>query len=425
MSDTDTTALLPQMEDLECERVRRTSSRSPLTKTAPPSLLDTAPLSSRQREVDERIRTLCLVLCALAVSCAALHYLRTILVRLVLALALKYLLTPLIELLSFSSLVPRGAAIVLALILATSSLGVVGVVLARSIGTFAAHANQYKERTEILIEGALSLVARLQPVVGPDVQFSSSMKATMTELLKSVNVTELIVHTLGNVAHIAENVLYILLFLIFLLADYKPPNRATGTDPPAAASLRARAEMQVLVYIRGKVGVALLFAVVDAALLWTLGLKLWNVFGVVAFCLNFVPTVGMPLSVLLPMPVVLLDPDFGPVRILIAFAGPLAVGMAIKDIMEPLLIAKSTRLSPIAVLLCIMLWGSVWGITGMVLAVPITAVSRIYLAGLEHPLPRYFAYVLSSGEEAPSTLPVQLVDVNNEEEMRIKETERP
>eukprot|EP00966_Prymnesium_polylepis_P026278 606250-Prymnesium_polylepis.1 len=42
-----------------------------------------------------------------------------------------------------------------------------------------------------------------------------------------------------------------------------------------------------------------------------------------------------------------------------------------------------------------MLWGSVWGITGMVLAVPMTAVARIYLAGLNHPLPRYFASVLA------------------------------
>ena len=42
-----------------------------------------------------------------------------------------------------------------------------------------------------------------------------------------------------------------------------------------------------------------------------------------------------------------------------------------------------------------MLWGSVWGITGMLLAVPMTAVARIYLAGLNHPLPRYFAAVLA------------------------------
>lgn len=42
-----------------------------------------------------------------------------------------------------------------------------------------------------------------------------------------------------------------------------------------------------------------------------------------------------------------------------------------------------------------MLWGSIWGVTGMVLAVPITAVLRIHMSYLEHPLPRYFALLLS------------------------------
>ena len=46
-----------------------------------------------------------------------------------------------------------------------------------------------------------------------------------------------------------------------------------------------------------------------------------------------------------------------------------------------------------------MIWGSVWGLTGMVLAVPMTAVARIYLQDLEHPLPRYFAAVLEGREE--------------------------
>jgi hypothetical protein len=46
------------------------------------------------------------------------------------------------------------------------------------------------------------------------------------------------------------------------------------------------------------------------------------------------------------------------------------------------------------VMLAILLWGSVWGITGMVLAVPITAVIRIYLENVEHPLTRYLALSL-------------------------------
>ena len=45
-------------------------------------------------------------------------------------------------------------------------------------------------------------------------------------------------------------------------------------------------------------------------------------------------------------------------------------------------------------LLSLLLWGTVWGITGMVLAVPITAVLRIRLLHIAHPLPQYIASLL-------------------------------
>ena len=78
-----------------------------------------------------------------------------------------------------------------------------------------------------------------------------------------------------------------------------------------------------------------------------------------AFLLNFIPNVGMATAVLLPMPLVVLDPKFGPAAALLAFGGPLLVGLAAKDVLEPLVIGKSTSLSPVAVLMAIMLWGSV------------------------------------------------------------------
>ena len=41
------------------------------------------------------------------------------------------------------------------------------------------------------------------------------------------------------------------------------------------------------------------------------------------------------------------------------------------------------------------LWGLLWGVTGMVMAVPMTAVLRIYLENIDHPTPRYVAQMLA------------------------------
>ena len=57
-------------------------------------------------------------------------------------------------------------------------------------------------------------------------------------------------------------------------------------------------------------------------------------------------------------------------------------------------------------LLAILVFGSVWGITGMVLAVPLTAVIRIYLQGLDHPLAKFVANVLAGKESGKSVAPL-------------------
>ena len=108
------------------------------------------------------------------------------------------------------------------------------------------------------------------------------------------------------------------------------------------------------------------------------------------------------------MPLVLLDESATLPRALLAFLGPLGSGLLVKDVLEPLLIGRATSLQPVAVLLAIMCWGSVWGVTGMVLAVPITAVARIQLAELDHPLSRYLAQLLTgrdAEEAAPGEIP--------------------
>ena len=50
----------------------------------------------------------------------------------------------------------------------------------------------------------------------------------------------------------------------------------------------------------------------------------------ITFWLNFIPNVGMATSVVLPMPIVFLDPKFGMPSVIFAFAGPLLAGLAAK-----------------------------------------------------------------------------------------------
>ena len=385
---------------------------------AKPSLLGTQALSTQQGRLDERIRTLSLVICALGVLSAAVYYLQNILVRFVLALALRYLLTPLIDLINFEvhcfscrCRLPRWLCILLALSIVAGGLLGIGIVVARSVASFTDHAAMYKQRVEDVLGSAMEATSRFQaliPSATSGLALQDMDKARLLQLAKSADVSGIILNFLGTFAHLTENSIYILLILAFLLAGSKSPSGKKGE------SVHTRAESQIFAYIRGKIAISLLVALVDAAFLWFVGLDLWLVFGVLAFLLNFIPNVGMATSVVLPMPLVLLDPRFGLGSILLAFLGPLLAGLAAKDVLEPLLIGRSTSLQPVAVLLAIMLWGSVWGVTGMVLAVPMTAVLRIYLESVDHPLSRYIASVLAGTSEEHSAVAAAATEAHDE-----------
>mmetsp|Transcript_42077 Transcript_42077/g.116268 ORF Transcript_42077/g.116268 Transcript_42077/m.116268 type:complete len:242 (+) Transcript_42077:366-1091(+) len=171
---------------------------------------------------------------------------QVILVRFVLALALKYLLTPLIDLLSYSVpllpseccggcrlKLPRALAILVALALAVSCLGVLGVVVGRSIGEFATHADSYRARLEELLGRALNATSSLHSLaLGDDggwaahgqkgtllkVDGDAHWRTALMELAKRLNLTEMFMRCLGTAAQVTENSIYIVLFLAFMLA---------------------------------------------------------------------------------------------------------------------------------------------------------------------------------------------------------------
>ena len=131
-----------------------------------------------------------------------------------------------------------------------------------------------------------------------------------------------------------------------------------------------------------------------AGLLYALRVDLWLAFSVVAFFANFVPNLGAIVAVALPMPVVLIDPDGSPFHSGMAFFSLVLMHALVGNVVEPVFFGHSMRLHPVVVLLSLMIWGFIWGVPGCVLAVPITAVLRIYLQSIDHPLALALANVL-------------------------------
>ena len=156
--------------------------------------------------------------------------------------------------------------------------------------------------------------------------------------------------------------------------------------------------------VRGKSAISAYVGVCHGLLLWGVGLGPLSLpFGVLTFFLNFIPNVGGMVAVCLPMPLVALGVNFSGAQGCVAFLVPLANNIFAKDVLEPKILGDATNLSPVVVLLSILVFGSVWGVVGMVLAIPLTAVVRIYLESLDHPVTKLFARrLVGSSAVSPS-----------------------
>lgn len=99
--------------------------------------------------------------------------------------------------------------------------------------------------------------------------------------------------------------------------------------------------------------------------------------GVVAFLLNYIPTIGSIVAAIPPILLALVMGSLGDA--LVVSAGYVFINFMIGNGVEPLFLGKQFGIATSVVLLSVILWGWVWGPCGMLLAVPITVMIKLAL----------------------------------------------
>lgn len=100
--------------------------------------------------------------------------------------------------------------------------------------------------------------------------------------------------------------------------------------------------------------------------------------GLFAFAINFVQMVGSVISVVLLSLFAIVELD--PTGTLLFFILTItAIQILMGGILEPIFMGKSFSINVITVLVMLMLWGYIWGIPGLIMAIPITVFIKIIL----------------------------------------------
>ncbi len=192
----------------------------------------------------------------------------------------------------------------------------------------------------------------------------------------------------------------IFLYLMFIILE-----RQT-IMPKIAASLPGEKAMQLSSMIGGMtkqiskyMGIKALISVATGVLFYVVAimfsLDFPLIWGVLAFILNFIPTIGSIIVTVsgIFMAVLQFMPEWSTVVYIgLSFT---AVEMVLGNIIDPKIQGVKMNLSPFLILVSLAIWGYIWGPIGMFLAVPITSILQIVCASI--PSMKPIAIMLSTG----------------------------
>jgi AI-2 transport protein TqsA len=324
--------------------------------------------ASATADVQRRLQNVCLLILAAVAVGFVLFWFRSVLIPFVLALFFAYLLGPLIELQTQRLRVPRPVALLATLLVGVFLLASIGGLITLSVRQLSSDAAVYQRQLEVLVERAAS--APLLVEHAPDLAARLSLRS----LFPSEQVGSLLVGTANAVVDLVSKGFIVLIFLFFLLS---------GDAAVRRPGVRADVETKIRRYIGVQAAISAATGILVGSVLALLDVPLAMVFGLFAFLLNFIPSLGSIIATLLPLPVVLVNPAVTPLAAVLAIAVPAAIQFGIGNLLSPKVLGDSLELHPVTVLLALMVWGALWGIVGMLLATPMTAVMRMLFERME------------------------------------------
>jgi predicted PurR-regulated permease PerM len=155
---------------------------------------------------------------------------------------------------------------------------------------------------------------------------------------------------------------------------------------------------QIQRYIIAKFGVNLTAGIVTTAALYFVGVDYPIVWGLFVFLFNFIPTIGSAAALVFPVLFALVQFDsVGTMLfVLLLMAGIQTLAF---NVLEPMIIGKRLNLNPLLILLSVLVWGYIWGIVGMLLSVPLTAIIKIIISNSNSQNMLFFENLMSQEKE--------------------------
>jgi AI-2 transport protein TqsA len=286
--------------------------------------------------------------------------------------------------------VPSVLAALLVIFGMIAILLIVGVVVGASLGNFTVSLPEYQTRLQDQIQSLKVFLAS---------KGIGNVDKILNDYVNPAALMRMTANMLSGLGSILSNIFLILLTVTFILLE-APSFPAKLRAAFGNRMLEVRPFMQFMNdinhYVVVKTGVSVSTGILTGVWLAILGVDFPVLWGFLSFVLNYVPSLGVIIAAVPPVLLALIL--YGVGRASLVAIGYLVVNIVVGTIMEPRIVGRGVGLSTLVVFLSLLLWGSIFGLVGMALCVPITMTLKFALENNEQT--RWFAVLL--GRE-PST----------------------
>ncbi len=287
---------------------------------------------------------------------------------------------------------PRWLGYLLGTTAALLGLFAVTSVLANQASQFARALPQY----EAQMDTALGRIAGL---------LGDEIVSFIRKNFIQIDMSRLAVSAIGGAGSFLSTFFLICLYVMFMIGE----RSVFGLKiERAARDQKLRDEIHAITnaislslqrYVSVKSFVSALTALISYAVFRWLGLEFAETWAVLTFALNFIPSIGSVLAVILPALVALVQFDTASPFLIIAF-GCGAVQFLIGNFLDPALTGRSLNLSTFMVILALTFWTAIWGLLGAFMSVPLTVCLLIVFAQI--PAMRPVAILMSKDGQLAS-----------------------
>jgi len=383
-------------------------SQVPVMEMARPSS------TSPSDELLRRIATLLFILVAglLTVFC---YYASSLCITVVLSGFLAILFDPVVVKLEKLHL-PRGVAAAAVVLVGIGLIGLLGYKLYGRAITFAEELPVYISKIQQTIEPISRKIEKVQQSAGKltnDVQ--PTKKVPEVRLKDSPTWPAYLVRGAGSVwgVLIIAGVVPFLTFFMLCSKDQMAIRiNALFSSRIDTARFITNLNQMIRGFVAGNLIVGSVMAVATTLMLLGIGMKGAIPLGIASGLLNLVPFLGLIFSLALPLAAALLQFNTPGPYIVITLT-ILLLHVVSANLLFPKFIATRASIGPVAATVGILFWGWLWGVMGLLLAVPLTAFVKLVadlhpslyhlsnmLALTPRPIPRWVRYGETIAERA-------------------------